>query len=152
MARRSLKRCFCCSTPCALAAMVFLTSVVTNQKVLEYTVGRLSAAPLVCGSCAEKVKLAEDRAPRLRIAHRLHTLRHEHEHGGSSRRSSPYKAARRSEPQQMHPRSASPNKFRDPSCNLIAVLKQRRDSCAAPGNAWLRNLGHKQLARSYCLR
>ena len=59
--------------------MVFLTSDVTNQKVLEYTVRRLSAAPLVCGSCAEKVKLAEDRAPRLRIAHRLLTLRHEHE-------------------------------------------------------------------------
>ena len=62
-----------------LAAMVFLTTDVTNQKVLEYTVRRLSAAPLVCGSCAENVNLAEDRAPRLRIAHRLLTLRHEHE-------------------------------------------------------------------------
>ena len=35
--------------------------------------------PVGVWRCAEKVKLAEDRAPRLRIAHRLLTLRHEHE-------------------------------------------------------------------------
>ena len=34
---------------------------------------------------------------------------------------------------------------------LIAVLKQRRDSCEKPGSACLLNLGHKHLARSYCL-